>query len=271
MAAQPPAHDHGFGSYLQKVYDAEPEANLVTTFLAEARTPRHLAVMALDHEWMDIAFGPREGTISLAKLAWWRDELARYGAGVPQHPITRAMAASADPIPIDDLQLAFEGVAPLATIESPATSAELLAAFRPYAVAVLPWWGASDRDTPAIDAYAAVLAVQQLRHWPRFARAERALVPLDALAGAGVNRAQLLTPEAAAAAAAIAARLARELGRHLRIRSRGPLAARVATSHAVADVIARQPERALSGEANGMTFGLPWRLWSIARRSGGGA
>src|SRR5688500_18128802 len=98
-----PAAHGAFASFLEKRYEAEPEARLVAVMLAAARSPRHAALAALDHEWMELAFAPSDGSIGIAKVAWWRDEVARYAAGTPQHPITRVLAGSNEPVAAEDL------------------------------------------------------------------------------------------------------------------------------------------------------------------------
>jgi len=50
------------------------------------------AFYALCRELDDVVDECHERQVAEAKLDWWRDEIARYAAGAPQHPSTRALA-----------------------------------------------------------------------------------------------------------------------------------------------------------------------------------
>jgi len=49
------------------------------------------AFYALCRELDDVVDECHERQIAETKLAWWREEIARFAAGVPQHPTTRAL------------------------------------------------------------------------------------------------------------------------------------------------------------------------------------
>jgi phytoene synthase len=50
------------------------------------------AFYALCRELDDVVDECHERQVAEAKLDWWRDEIARFAAGAPQHPATRALA-----------------------------------------------------------------------------------------------------------------------------------------------------------------------------------
>ncbi len=50
------------------------------------------AFYALCRELDDVVDECHERQVAEAKLNWWRDEIARFAAGAPQHPSTRALA-----------------------------------------------------------------------------------------------------------------------------------------------------------------------------------
>jgi 15-cis-phytoene synthase len=49
------------------------------------------AFYALCRELDDVVDECHERQVALAKLDWWRDEIGRFAAGVPEHPATRAL------------------------------------------------------------------------------------------------------------------------------------------------------------------------------------
>lgn len=263
-----------FESFVEKRLAAEPEARLARALVGSTRAIGHEAYACLEHEWLELAFGVRDPAIAVAKLAWWRDELARYAAGKPQHPVLQALAGRGSDRPdatVGSSAAALEGAlgaaAQLAVLESPGTVDDLLEPFRRYATAALPMLGAHDRETAPVEAYAAALATQQVRQWPRFARPDRAAVPLKLLATAGLNRAALVEPRHAAAAARVAALLASELEAALAATPRAaPLAARIVTARAVARRIAARPAEVLDGSLRAPPLRLIAALWRIGRR-----
>jgi phytoene synthase len=53
------------------------------------------AFYALCRELDDVVDECHERQVAAAKLDWWREEIARFAAGAPQHPTTRALADTA--------------------------------------------------------------------------------------------------------------------------------------------------------------------------------
>ncbi len=61
-------------------------------FLPPATRRAITAFYALCRELDDVVDECHERQVAEAKLDWWRDEIARFAAGAPQHPSTRALA-----------------------------------------------------------------------------------------------------------------------------------------------------------------------------------
>ncbi|APZ42452.1 presqualene diphosphate synthase HpnD [Acidihalobacter ferrooxydans] len=61
-------------------------------FLPEERRRAIVALYAFCREVDDVVDECSDTGIASTKLAWWREEIDRLYAGVPQHPVTRALA-----------------------------------------------------------------------------------------------------------------------------------------------------------------------------------
>ncbi|MDP2833474.1 MAG: presqualene diphosphate synthase HpnD [Pseudomonadota bacterium] len=77
-------------------------------FLAPKRRRAITAFYAFCREVDDIADECHDTTVAQAKLAWWRDEVARLYAGAPSHPVTLALRESVEPYNLP--QEAFEQI-----------------------------------------------------------------------------------------------------------------------------------------------------------------
>jgi len=66
-------------------------------FLAPERRRAITAFYAFCREVDDIADECHDPAVAAAKLAWWRDEVARLYEGTPAHPVTRALLAAVAP------------------------------------------------------------------------------------------------------------------------------------------------------------------------------
>jgi phytoene synthase len=66
-------------------------------FLAPERRRAITAFYAFCREVDDVADECRDPAVARAKLAWWRDEVARLYAGVPTHPVTLALREAIEP------------------------------------------------------------------------------------------------------------------------------------------------------------------------------
>jgi phytoene synthase len=77
-------------------------------FLPPERRRAITAFYAFCREVDDIADECRDPTVAGAKLAWWRDEVARLFAGTPSHPVTQALLEAIAPFHLP--QEAFEQI-----------------------------------------------------------------------------------------------------------------------------------------------------------------
>lgn len=65
-------------------------------FTPEAHREATGALLELRMEIMEAARRPSEPAVARARLQWWRAELAAFGAGREQHPVTRLLAMRPD-------------------------------------------------------------------------------------------------------------------------------------------------------------------------------
>jgi phytoene synthase len=71
-------------------------------FLPPARRRAITAFYAFCREVDDVADECRDPALARAKLAWWRDEVARLYAGRPEHPVTRALLEAVTPFHLSE-------------------------------------------------------------------------------------------------------------------------------------------------------------------------
>lgn len=81
--------------------------------LPKAKREAITAFYAFCREIDDVVDECREPLVARAKLAWWRDEVARLQTGAPSHPVTRALAAHVGPYAIarEQLEEIIDGMA----------------------------------------------------------------------------------------------------------------------------------------------------------------
>jgi phytoene synthase len=60
-------------------------------FLPQEKRRAITAFYALCRELDDVVDECRERHVAEAKLEWWKEEIARFSAGIPQHPVTRGL------------------------------------------------------------------------------------------------------------------------------------------------------------------------------------
>lgn len=77
-------------------------------FLPPAQRRAITAFYAFCREVDDVADECRDATVAAAKLAWWREEVARLYEGVPSHPVTQALVEAVAPFHLP--QEAFEQI-----------------------------------------------------------------------------------------------------------------------------------------------------------------
>lgn len=81
-------------SYVDKWLAAHPALRVAMPFLDAQTHAGHLALAALEHEWVEAAYGVREPQVAQVKLNWWAEELAGAPASGGRHPLTQALFAA---------------------------------------------------------------------------------------------------------------------------------------------------------------------------------
>src|SRR5713226_7817890 len=74
-------------------------------FLPPERRRAITALYAYCREVDDVVDECSDADLAKAKLAWWRQEVAQLFAGIPQHPVTRALASAIGPFGITQARL----------------------------------------------------------------------------------------------------------------------------------------------------------------------
>ncbi len=165
-----------------------------------------LGVYALLAEWQSLLDPSTERTVAQIKLAWWHEEMTRLSEGTAVHPVSRYLASQpgaaaahfmilteaveAAIVEIGGVPLelgAQLGAHSTALIAGPLRVASLIAGAQPDQAGL-------DRCTQAL-AVAQYLA-RALREYRRDARCGRVPFAVDELLQAGIENADLLSPEA---------------------------------------------------------------------------
>ena len=169
----------------------------------------HLALAALEQEWIDAAYGIREPQVAQVKLNWWAEELAGAAASGGRHPLTQALFAAPR---ADEIELAL-WLAPLRGRHGAAGGSHAGGFRRAAGHAQRPstarmarletrWWYGADADPARAEAHAVIdhllhaLAVLDARH-----EHERLALPMARMARHGLDRAALAGDSAARRAA----------------------------------------------------------------------
>jgi hypothetical protein len=185
-------------AFIDKWFAQEREARLIRVFCAQARAPGADDLGAIEHEWYETVFGASDARVSLGKLAWWDAELGRLAQGQAQHPLARGLHAVAGDACVAPLRSSLRAALGLIEHDSMERGAQLLDALAGVSAGFLQARGLAHDETLA-RAWAGARLVYELRHWSRFARVERAWLPLDTLARVGYTRQEIAQPGAARA------------------------------------------------------------------------
>lgn len=255
-------------SHIAQWLDAEPELHLARLFVAQARDPRIAAIEAIAHALHAGLFGLQETQLAQAKLAWWVDELAQ----APRHPLTRYLhgldGGAAAMGPLREVAASIWRLAQRDSIETfeqllepLATAAEGVARAR-HAVCI-----DDGAVTPMPQAVAAARMLGAARDWPRFARPERALLPLQLLAALRIDRAAAREGAAATQAAqAVFGALDQRLSGVDATALRGIDGARVAAAQVWARHLQAAPQAAVAGHLRAPRVSLVLALWRVGRQ-----
>jgi len=169
-------------------------------FLPAARRRAITALYAYCREVDDIVDECSDPGVARTKLAWWRDEVARLYAGNPQHPVARALADAIPPFGItqDQLLTVIDGMAmDLDYNRYPDFDTLKLYCHRVAGIVGLMSariFGYTDPHTLdyAADLGLAFQLTNIIRDVGEDARRNRVYLPLDELAAAGLDAAQIV-------------------------------------------------------------------------------
>lgn len=188
----------GLQGYVDKWLVAQPAQRLALAFVDPARHPGHIALAALEQEWIAAAYGLREPQVAAAKLGWWGEEIANAPTTGGQHPLTQVLFDDerAHTLPVAQWLAPVE--AALAQLEqgTAADFAAQLAAAEPLhgALARLEtawWFGAQADATRAARLATLDHALHALRRLEDDLERDRLPLPMSRLARHGLVRSQL--------------------------------------------------------------------------------
>jgi 15-cis-phytoene synthase len=78
-------------SYIDKWLAVQPQQRVALVFVPPEKYPGHVALAALEQEWLSAAYGIREPQVALTKLNWWAEELSNADETGGRHPLTRVL------------------------------------------------------------------------------------------------------------------------------------------------------------------------------------
>jgi phytoene synthase len=85
------AQDGALQGFIDKWLAVQPQQRIALAFVDGRRHPGHIALAALEQEWLGAAYGIGEPQVAAAKLGWWAEELAAAPASGGRHPLTRVL------------------------------------------------------------------------------------------------------------------------------------------------------------------------------------
>lgn len=265
-------------AYVEKWLAVQPAQRVALAFVDPATYPGHVALAALEQEWLSTVYGTREPQVAAAKLGWWADELGGAAADGGQHPLTQVLFAGARARQLPTATWLAPLRAALAQLEqgTAADFAAQLTAAAPLhgALAALEtqwWYGAAARSPRAERLAALSHLLFALRRMEEDAERDRLPLPMAQLARHGLAR-DGLRRRSAARDAALKSQLA-DLGQAWRaaLRLPGPLGVfRALESHEAQRLLRRaaaadDPLAALQAGNRG-SFRTTFAAWRAARR-----
>jgi phytoene synthase len=196
--SQPGEQDAVLQGFIDKWLAVQPQQRIALAFVDGRRYPGHIALAALEQEWLGAAYGIREPQVAAAKLGWWAEELAGARASGGHHPLTRVLFDDerAHAIPVD--QWLAPIVAAMTQLEQ-GTAADFRAqldAAAPLhgALAALEtcwWFGAGVSSERAGRVATLNHLLHALLRLEQDVERDRLPLPMDKLARHGLSRTQL--------------------------------------------------------------------------------
>lgn len=78
-------------SFIDKWLAVQPQQRVALIFVEGRRYPGHVALAALEQEWLGAAYGIREPQVAAAKLNWWAEEMHGAANNGGRHPLTQVL------------------------------------------------------------------------------------------------------------------------------------------------------------------------------------
>jgi hypothetical protein len=242
--------------FVAKWQRREPEMQIAEVFCLEAERSRFRAWGALLHELREAMFELSDPGVSVAKTAWWAEELAGMGQGRHRHPLTAALPGPDAPWASLGRALVERDLGELRAEDTDQAVALLL----PTASAVLAVESTVFGARESADASRSLAVHWLLQRLPRgLSSGDQARIPMHLFARHGMGAGQL--------AEANAAGLLQDWGRELQ----AALPARVAGSGLLRRSRHRFDQAILARLAAGKGIAEPappltlWRAWRAAR------
>ncbi|WP_158885608.1 squalene/phytoene synthase family protein [Rhodanobacter sp. L36] len=77
--------------FIDKWLAVQPQQRVALAFADGRRYPGHVALAALEQEWLSAAYGIREPQVAAAKFGWWAEEMAEARDSGGRHPLTQVL------------------------------------------------------------------------------------------------------------------------------------------------------------------------------------
>lgn len=247
--------------YTRALGESDPLLALASSFLAPEERTRWLALIALNRELRQVALGISEPSVVGVKLGWWGDELKRWQQGRALHPLTQALKTVV--LPVSAIDRWLDALHAISHTLSYPDEAALRTAMAPL--------GAIERElfghAPSAEFDAALGVLNALQDARSALKAERVMLPLAALAAAGLQRGELIDPVKQRLTWPIIAQQARALHTQLRTISTSRLGAQhLSFVRLRALQLARTPAAVFSDGAPPLPLRAPFLCWFSAVR-----
>lgn len=184
--------------YLDKWLAVQPQQRAALVFVDPHRYPGHVALAALEQEWLRAAYGIVEPQVAAAKLNWWIDELTAAPTSGGRHPLTQVLFRDPRATCIEPMRWIAPLQAAMAQLEQ-GTATDLdaqLATATPLhgALAALEtaWWYGSDAGSARAARFATLgHLLHSLRRLQDDAERDRLPLPMTQLARHRLDRSTL--------------------------------------------------------------------------------
>ncbi|MHB1058310.1 MAG: isoprenoid biosynthesis enzyme family protein [Rhodanobacter sp.] len=190
--------------FIDKWLAVQPQQRIALAFVDGRRYPGHVALAALEQEWLGAAYGIREPQVATAKLNWWAEELAGAAASGGRHPLTQVLFdderahAIAGELWLAPVLAAMAQLEQGTAADFPAQFAAAMPLHGALAALETAWWYGAEASA---ERAARVAVLNHLLHallrLEQDAERDRLPLPMARLARHGLSRAQLRTASAA--------------------------------------------------------------------------